>query len=278
MENAGKSLTLLGFALDPDEPDASNEQILQRLIENLAQCGDVLEAMDSLGGRWVLVVHDGTETMLVQDASAQRQVHFTRHAPGGAMMCASETGLMAGLLGLEMDPEAVEFIRSRGTDDYEIYWMPGDTSLFPGIAALLPNHCLYLSDGTSRRFWPVAPIAPVDPAHALAESLRLLRGQFDAARRRYRLAVPMTAGWDSRLMLALSKSEADDLHAFTLAYPHLPVGSRDVAVPARLLQKLGIDHHVIPYPKGDRRGVQGRLPAQQRVGEQRLLRGHPGPA
>lgn len=249
IERGGKSLTLLGFALDPDSPESGNEQILLRLIDVAGSPEEVIRATDALGGRWVLIVHDGRETIVLQDATGQRQVYYVRDPEGGAMVCASEVGVMSEMLRLTMDAEAVDFIRSRKTDDYEIYWMPGDTSLYAGIAALLPNHYLSLPDGTCHRFRPVPPLEPITPQQALAECVRLLKGQIESARRRYPLAIPMTAGWDSRLMLALNQDHAADLYAFTLAYPHLPVGSMDVVVPARLLEKLGIAHHVIPYPK-----------------------------
>lgn len=249
VERDGKSLTLLGFAFDPDRPEATNKQILLRLIESIVRCGDVFQAIDTLGGRWVLIVHDGDETTMLHDATAQRQIYYTHHSKTGAMVCASEAGVIADRLGLSLDARAVDFIKSRKTDDYEIYWMPGDTSLYAEISALLPNHCLSLTAGTSRRFWPVLAPATMDYGQAFAECVRMLRGQIDSARLRFSLAVPMTAGWDSRLMLALSRELADDLYAFTLAYPHLPIESRDVAIPSRLLARLGIDHHVIPYPK-----------------------------
>lgn len=248
VEASGKSLTLLGFALDPDRPDADNEQILLRLAGDLGNGKNIFAPIETLGGRWVMIVHDGTDTKVLHDATAQRRIYFTRHEASEGILCGSDPAVMAAQLGLTMDPDAVDFIRSRKTEDYEIYWMPGDTSLFSGIKALLPNHFLSLSNGSTCRFWPAKPLQPINHDQALAECGRLLMGQMESARKRYSLAIPMTAGWDSRLVLALNQPQPDDIYAFTLAYPHLPVGSRDVAVPARLLGKLGIPHHVIPYP------------------------------
>lgn len=249
VECAGKSLTLLGFALDPDTPEANNKMILQRLIGLIERCEDIFPPINSLGGRWALIVHDGIETAVLHDASGQRQVYFTHEASSGSVVCASEIGIIAERLEFNMDPIAVDFIKSRKSDDYEIYWMPGDTSLFAEIKALLPNHYLSLSKGTCHRFWPFQPLTPLDYSQALAECVRLLRGQVASAHRRYLLSVPMTAGWDSRLMLALNRDYADDLYAFTLAYPHLPINSRDVVIPSQLLAKLGFAHHVIEYPR-----------------------------
>jgi len=249
IEQTGKSLTLLGFMLDPDRPGDTNEQILQRLSGIAWRADKLDDSLGALGGRWVLITYDGIETNVLQDATGQRQVYYTRGVGRETSMCASEPGFMAECLGLTMAADAVDFIRSRPTDDYEIYWLPGDTSLFAEIAALLPNHRLSLTNGTVHRFSPVQALEPMSHPQALAECVRLLRGQVDSARRRYPLAIPMTAGWDSRLILALNQEHAEDLYAFTLAYPQLPADSRDVVIPSRLLGKLGIAHHVILYPK-----------------------------
>ncbi len=249
VESGGRSLTLLGFALDPERAEANNTDILQDILKHVDRCDDVFNHIDKLGGRWVIIAHDGSETILLHDATGQRQVCYTREPVSGIMACASESGILAEKLGLSMDAEAVDFVRSRKVDDYEIYWMPGDTTLFSEIAALLPNHYLTLSNGGCRRFRLALPTESIPEPQAISTCLHLLRRQLEAARRRYALSVPMTAGWDSRLMLALTKENSDDLHAFTLAYPHLPAESRDVAVPGRLLARLGIPHHVIPYPR-----------------------------
>ncbi|MEO8615845.1 MAG: hypothetical protein ABI600_11950, partial [Luteolibacter sp.] len=248
VEQEGKSLTLLGFALDPDDPEAGNGEILRRLIVSTERCEDIFQVVETLGGRWVLIVHDGEQTIVLHDATAQRQVYFTRPGTGGGMICASKPGVMAERLGFTMDASAVDFIQSRKLNDYEIYWMPGDTSLYAEIAALLPNHFLSLSDGSCHRFWPAQALPPMSYPQVLAECVRLLRGQIDSAQRRYPLAISMTAGWDSRLVLALHRQYTEGLYAFTLVYPHLPCESRDVCVPKRLLGKLGIEHHLVPYP------------------------------
>jgi hypothetical protein len=249
LERDGRSLTLLGFMLDPDRPEHANDKILRRLIEQAELIAELPDATATLGGRWALVAHDPADTVIFNDATGQRQVYYSHDPASARMVCASESGTIAEQLGLSMDPDAVDFIQSRKTDDSEIYWLPGDTSLFSTIKALLPNHTLCLQHGTCRRFWPVEAPAEINHAQALAECVRILKGQVASARLRHPLSVPMTAGWDSRLMLSLNREHADGLHSFTLVYPHLPLKSRDVAVPARLLPQLGIDHHVIHYPQ-----------------------------
>ena len=248
VESGAKSITLLGFVLDPDDPAANDAQITGRLCRDLEKSRDLPRLTSRLGGRWVMIVHDGSETLLFHDAAGLRQVYWLRTSDE-RLVCASQPGLLAERHGLSPDPAAVDYVRSRGDSDWEVYWLPGDRSPYEEVKALLPNHLLRLEAKTVERYWPTEDVKPIPYEQGLRESVRLLRGLVDSARRRFKLAVAMTAGWDSRLMLALSREEARDLYCYTLLYPSTSHGSRDVYVPAKLLRKLGIEHHLLRYPE-----------------------------
>jgi hypothetical protein len=250
VETGGKSITLLGYILDPDDPAASDAKIVERLCSAFDESADVPPLTSRFGGRWVIIAHDGRQTLLFHDAAGLRQVYYSHVAArdGGGVVCASQPGLIAEVLGLAPSPEALDYVRSRGDHDSEVYWMPGDTSPYGGVRALLPNHLLRLEDGAPSRYWPTGPIERVPYARGLDETARLLRGLMDSARRRYPLAIAMTAGWDSRLMLALSREAAKSVYFYTLTYPHSSDKTRDVYIPAKLLQKLGLKHHILRYP------------------------------
>jgi hypothetical protein len=252
VEHGNKSITLLGFLLDPDAPTAGDAAIVDRLCRELEKSSDLPLLTSRLGGRWVMIAHDGHETVLFHDAAGLRQVYWFQPSESEAgIVCASQPGLIAEVFGLAVDPAALDYVRSRGDSDWEVYWLPGDTSPYEGVKALLPNHLLHLEDrGTARavRYWPTLAVKPISYERGLRESVHLLRGLVASAAHRYPLAVAMTAGWDSRLMLALSKQKAGDLHCYTLLYPSTGHGSRDVYVPAKLLRKLDIEHHLLTYP------------------------------
>lgn len=251
VEHGSRSITLLGYVLDPDDPSADDVAIIDRLCRELDETSDLPLATSRLGGRWVMIAHDGSETTLFHDAAALRQVYYLEaDAPNEPrLVCASQPGLIAELHGLTPDPAALDYLRSRGDSDWEVYWLPGDRSPYERVKALLPNHHLRLRQRTMARYWPTTEVKPLPYEEGLRESVHLLRGLIDSARRRHPLAVAMTAGWDSRLMLALSKEAAADLYCFTLLYPSTSHASRDVYVPAKLLKKLGIEHHLLRYPE-----------------------------
>lgn len=242
-----RSVTLLGELLDPDRPEASNADLTERLLGRLTRAFELHRQTARLGGRWVLLVDDGRERVVLHDACGLRQVCYVR-APSGETACASQPGLLAEALGLEKDDEALAFMATRGDEDGYVYWMPGDTTVYRGVRALLPNHQLDLATAEARRFGPGAPPPSIPVGEAVVRAADLMRGLLAAARRRGPLSLPMTAGWDSRLMLALSRDAARDVYCYTIAYPYVPEDIADVAVPARLLARLGLEHHLIRFP------------------------------
>lgn len=279
-----RTLTLIGHLLDPQLPQADDLQLLEALNHSAGRLRDLPAATARFGGRWALIADDGEQALVWNDAAGQRSVFYHLHphphphlgslqrshpaspqpsphpnpflppetgAPDPAplrTLIAGEPGLLASHLGLPIDPAAADFACSRGKGDLEVHWLPGDRTLYAELRALLPNHCLDLRSGRCWRFWPQAAIAPMDWEAVLQRSEALLRGQFEAARRRWPLALSMTAGWDSRLMLALCRPAAAQLQAFTLAYPPQGSDAGDVRVPARLLARLGLPHQIVHCP------------------------------
>jgi hypothetical protein len=244
-----KSITLLGYALDPHNPGAGNVDILDDLVQKLDRCDDFFQCTESLGGRWVLVVDDGTRAIVFSDAVGMRQVFYTR---GISTWCASQPGLLADVLGLALDEAALAFTR---TDRYAhntnaSTWYPGDTTPFADVRLLLPNHYLDLATGLPHRYWPRTNLEPLRFDEGVQKSLRALRGLMESARRRFKLSVAMTAGWDSRLVLAATREMAAQVVYFTGIFWHMTEDHIDAAVPSRLLASLGLNNQLIAC-KGD---------------------------
>jgi hypothetical protein len=67
----------------------------------------------------------------------------------------------------------------------------------------------------------------------------------DAAYQRFELVHGITAGYDSRTVLAAARKHRDRIRTVTVRQGRMPDDHRDIAVPARLLGKLAIPHTVI---------------------------------
>ena len=249
VETSGRSVTLLGYVLDPHEPWATDTDILNRLIRRV-ESGETRRNLVQLtypfGGRWILIVDDGRDPWLFNDPLGYRQVFYT-HATAHGVWCASQPGLLAELLDLTIDREALTFIRAYRRTEPEYVW-PGDGSLFQEVHHLLPNHYLNLHAGTPQRFWPDRELPTRTLEGVVEENAHLLEALIESASHRFELALTVTAGRDTRLLLAASKAIWHRLYCFTTMHWHLTSDHRDVQIPSRLLPRLGVRHHVIKCP------------------------------
>ena len=242
-ERGGVELTLLGFAIDPHHPTHDDADVLDDLLDRAGRAADVLEETDHLGGRWVLVAVDD-DALLFGDACGFRQAVYT--TTGGETWCASQPLLLGEVADLADDPEAVtDFVESQFIQRSREGWWPGDRTRYAGVRALLPNHVLDLGAGDALRFWPFAPLEPRTLEGGVERGNAILQGMMAGAHRRFPLTIAVTAGIDSRMLLAPSREIADEVPFFTHLHYSLDETHVDVIVPKKLSARLGFEHRVI---------------------------------
>ena len=247
--SGSKSVVLLGYILDPQEPRASSADVVKRLLADLetgATSEAIIKSTHPLGGRWILLVDNGKTVSLFNDPAGYRGIFYAR-LPSRGLWCASQPGLLAEVLGLTVDPRALSFQRAYRRVQRQ-YWWPGDSSLYKEVHHLLPNHFLDLETGAASRFWPDRELPVRTLEEVVEENASLLQRLLESASHRFELALSITAGKDTRLLLAASKAIRQNLYCFTMMYWDLTRDSPDIRIPSLLLSKLGIAHHVIPCP------------------------------
>jgi hypothetical protein len=245
IQKNGNEITLIGYLIDPDNPDYGDLDILNNLLINVKDPHDILKQTDRLSGRWILIAGNGQKTILFTDPCGLRQVYYTD--PGvNQTWCASQPGLISAPLGLTVDSEATSlFINSRYFKNDIEHWWPGDSSPFKDIKHLQPNHYLDLKNRTCKRFWPAGNLNTLNIEQATTEGANLIKDLMKAVAKRYQLVITLTAGWDSRLMLAATREIRKDQYYSTFIYRDLNENSPDIFIPSRLLHRLRLKHHLI---------------------------------
>jgi hypothetical protein len=241
----GKVLAALGFLLDPHAPTAGDREILERLMGRFESLGQLLQATSSLGGRWAIIAVNGSERYLFADAFGLRQVFYTVPNTAGALYVSSEPSAGAALLGLSIDDDARAYMDSLTFRTSPEYKWPAAGSPFQGSRRLLPNHFLDLGNGECRRFWPEGGVSHISLDEGAGRVAGLLTGLLHAAANRFDLAVTVTSGIDSRVVLAACMDIREKVSFVTLRQWHMGDDSPDIVVPENLLNRLGLRHQVI---------------------------------
>lgn len=239
------SITLLGFILDPEDPVKSDKDIIEDFVSTPFDCDTFFESTFRFGGRWILIVNDGRKIVLFNDPAGLRQVFHTDPEYIRELWCASQPGIIAKILDFQMDKEAVEFFNSYEVRKNSEFRFPYYSSPYKEIKHMLPNHSLDLQKALCHRIWPTQPLEELSFEEALDKSLSTLKGLMKAASNRYELALSLTAGFDSRIVLAVSKEISDKLSYMTVRQNDKHEKDSDVVIPSILLSKLGLNHHVI---------------------------------
>jgi hypothetical protein len=123
-------------------------------------------------------------------------------------------------------------------------WISGDLTAHTGVTRVLPNHYLDLGNWTSRRHWP----QPGDfgswlPFEVAVERASSALNRFtQAATRASPVALTLTAGFDSRLLLASTRGVTAECEFVTFNHS---VAKLDVDVSRLLARQFGLQHRVI---------------------------------
>lgn len=106
---------------------------------------------------------------------------------------------------------------------------------------LLPNHRLNLENWTVERIWPLAPLPSLGIDQVISEIVDDARGSIDIAMRDGSALMPLTAGNETRALLALARGREGQLTFFTGDFPGAVI---DLGTARRLAQKFGLRHVV----------------------------------
>lgn len=124
-------------------------------------------------------------------------------------------------------------------------WISGTLTAHRGVLRVLPNHYLDLSTWTSHRFWPRKGDFDQwrDFDTAVAGAAKALSDFSLAATREFKVAATMTAGFDSRLLLAGCRSALPNCEFFTLEAPNAEL---DLDVSRAIADRYGLSHRQLP--------------------------------
>ncbi len=244
--DGSRSLTLIGYLVDPDRTLATDSDILDELLGKYSSIQALIDATFRLGGRWLLIAQEGNRSYLFNDPMGLRQAFYTdTERTDHGLWVMSQAGMGAELLGLTMDPSARDYVNRRLSRGHAQYMWPGSSSPFCEIRHLLPNHYLDLGTGQCHRFWPNQPLAPLTFDAAVARVAQRLPQLIEAVANRFDLALGMTAGIDSRLVLAASRTIRERLSYVSVRQACMQADHADLTIPANLLRKLDLRHEVI---------------------------------
>ena len=196
-------------------------------------------------GTFALLFKDNNNTIILHDARALREIYYCTMP--NQIVCGSQPNLITKFSNPEIqptsNPDLLDFYKNHLWDSR---WI-GDETYFESVKHLLPNHYFDITNHEVRRYWPNEPIKPLPLAEAVSRSCKFLQGIMKAIVHRHSVIMAVTAGTDSRTLLAASRGIQNKMYHFVnnsgLGFDH-----PDIYVPQSMLNSLEIPFHVQEVP------------------------------
>ncbi|MEL6642126.1 MAG: hypothetical protein AAFP98_12605 [Pseudomonadota bacterium] len=199
-------------------------------------------ALRCLGGRFIWIVSIAGRAVLDPDAATQRPCVWDPSARAAGTT--SSAILTPQDYEDRFDADLFDRLQIKGEG-----WFPAGLTAHQGVNRLLPNHYLDLATWTAHRFQAV-PVGSPSPETVMSAVEDAIRIQINALRKGpEKLTLALTAGRESRAILACLRKDAKDLRFVTVtgADRH----QTDTCIAKRIATELGLDHITLPRQIAD---------------------------
>jgi len=246
------TLILLGYLFDPLNYQASNKDIMRQVFEENHNFASVIMSLKTYTGRYIAIYKDSNSFNIVQDALSLRELYYCQKPNN--VVCASQPNLIERFaqpsIFRSADPEILKFVHDQLQLVRNGRLWPGDGTAYEDVKHLLPNHYLDTNKLQSVRYWPNSPVSRLALEDAIEKSATFLKGALQAAAYRRPLMLAVTAGYDSRALLAASKTISQSVYYFINKIEYLNEGSNDIRIPKEIFKHIGLPFHIHTYSKG----------------------------
>lgn len=201
---------LIGSPIDLREVCLA-KQSLEVEVENQPEFEDILQkVLSRVGGNflWVSLLKD--RVRIVPDAMTQVGLVYDakRQVAGSTPASILDDAEYQGLFNKEL---------YNTLDVAKEGWFPAGLTSHRGVKRLLPHHYLDLDSWTVHRFGFATSTDPISPQEASNEIAGIIEIQLRSLmKEKKRLAVTLTAGLDSRVVLACCRDFLNDIDFMTL--------------------------------------------------------------
>lgn len=231
----GKEYFLLGLAVLADVPGCSVEQTFASKPSS-----EIEEWTGFWAGKWALI----SAERCLQDAAGLLGVYYRR--TGADIWLSNSPAILGGYLpNVAPAPRLPwKIAHEKGMD-----WIPAPLTTRENVFKLLALRTIHPRSGEIRpvRFSAADSNAASD-VRVLSSTLKTVMGNWGSSPFRQRM-VGLTAGFDTRTVLAASKAADVAFEAFTDEHPFL--GRADRELPPRLAARVGVTHRFRDDPELD---------------------------
>ncbi|MBL6662711.1 MAG: hypothetical protein ISP71_01290 [Flavobacteriales bacterium] len=251
-QNDSFECIIVGDLYDYQYTDFDNEHILENICRTYLhkEIFDFVQLFEKYCGSYLVFFYDKEldNTFVFTDATGTRECYY-HTTDNNQLIAASQAVTINSICSLEIDDseEAKSFFNSKAFQKRMTF--VADTTNFKGVKRLKPNYLLDLNKKLSIRYFPYEKLQRSDVDSTAKIAAEMIKGYITSASKRYKMAIPVSGGWESRVLLAASKDISDKTYYFVYKHSNYSDNHPDIKYPKMLLEQLGLTLHIFECSK-----------------------------
>lgn len=214
-----------------DTKNVTQQNVSAHLLNALSHSKEqFFTAISQYSGRHAIIFGTPSAPNIVTDATGMRSVFYA----GQGGIVSSHALLVENAIGENILRDKLPFQ----------YGYPGNRTPFLRTKILTPNTYYDIAQNSLHRFWPTAAPTERSTDDVAAEILQAATTAMLNVSRNRPLKMALTAGLDSRVILAVGINAGIDFETYT--YGDAENTARDRAFASDLAGRFGIDHTTVP--------------------------------
>lgn len=235
-------MVLLGDIFDYEYSNKTNSDILEDIIDQNFEA--VIKKLSKYTGNFVLFHKMNDKIEIVHDPTATKKIYYCHNKEG--VWCASQPHLLARILKLKKTSNESKLAYYNSDVFHRLANASvGDTTIYDDIRQVLPNHYIDVSEFKVHRFWPYEKKKHLALGEVVEICAEMIRGYVESIAKRYNIMLPITAGKDSRTLLAATKNLRNETFYYINKYKRLHDESMDIRIPRDLFKKLDLKFNIL---------------------------------
>jgi len=246
---------VLGIIVDPFNNILETEVIIENCILFLSKSEDEFwDYVNKLSGRFIILVKTSANFFAFQDAAGNRSLYYyKKEGNNNQILLSSHTELIASIKKTKVCSKVKSFMESEEFKNGDNRYLPGLVTPFENIYSLTPNTFIELNSKRIERFFPRHALQKNSLSDSVAEELAyLLSNQINLLSRKYKLAVSLTAGLDSRVSLAATREVKNSIlyYTYVCGFTGLDFSDKtasDAKLAKKISEKLDFNHKIFTH-------------------------------
>ena len=208
------NIVIVGHVFDAINGNLDSQNIVEKLAEFKSVSDGFLEYLDNLAGRYLVFANHGAGWITYPDAIGSKMTYFSPESLGTV---ASHATLIANACGIPLNFDIQGYMLSDSYRKRDVKNLPGLCTEYENLFVAPANHSLELMGMNLERFWPRENISHNNTELAEQTFITYLDNYSDYITKTFDTDVfGLTAGMDSRTMLAPLLAKNVNIEAFTL--------------------------------------------------------------